>query len=180
MSKGADSAIYEKCLPRGSTKRNNPHILSPEEMKVMNEIEIYASGGFRTLTFAYKILDPTTDISVLEQEEIEDNLTLLGATCVEDLLQTDVSQCLSEFKQANIQCWMLTGDKGTTAKMIGVQCGLLSPLKSQIGENLPDQNNDGNNINYIQEDSQEKQVQEVKLIEVKESGIDGEIEITAE
>ena len=27
---------------------------------------------------------------------------------------------------------MLTGDKGTTAKMIGVQCGMLSPLATEI------------------------------------------------
>ena len=36
-----------------------------------------------------------------------------------------------DFKTAKIQCWMLTGDKGDTAKMIGIQCGMLSPLQTE-------------------------------------------------
>ena len=28
---------------------------------------------------------------------------------------------------------MLTGDKGKTAKMIGVQCGMLTPLERSLG-----------------------------------------------
>ena len=31
-----------------------------------------------------------------------------------------------DYKRANIQTWMLTGDKGKTAKMIGIQCGMFS------------------------------------------------------
>jgi P-type E1-E2 ATPase len=31
-----------------------------------------------------------------------------------------------QFKEAGIKTWMLTGDKGETAKMIGISCGLLS------------------------------------------------------
>lgn len=34
--------------------------------------------------------------------------------------------CLMQFKEAGIKTWMLTGDKGETAKMIGISCGLLS------------------------------------------------------
>lgn len=41
---------------------------------------------------------------------------MLGVTGVEDLLQEDVYKCLSDFRQANIKVWMLTGDKGLTAK----------------------------------------------------------------
>lgn len=64
---------------------------------------------------------------VFTQEDIESKFTLLGASCVEDLLQEDVSRCLIDFKRAGIQTWMLTGDKGKTAKMIGVQCGMFTP-----------------------------------------------------
>ena len=34
-----------------------------------------------------------------------------------------------QFKEAGIKTWMLTGDKGETAKMIGISCGLLSNSK---------------------------------------------------
>lgn len=41
---------------------------------------------------------------------------MAGVTSVEDLLQRDVAQCLTDFKKAGIKTWMLTGDKGETAK----------------------------------------------------------------
>lgn len=45
---------------------------------------------------------------------------------MEDLLQKDVKRCLVDYKTAGIQTWMLTGDKGKTAKMIGIQCGMFN------------------------------------------------------
>jgi P-type E1-E2 ATPase len=53
-------------------------------------------------------------------------LTLLAATGVEDLLQENVKECISDFRKAGINVWMLTGDKGATAKEIGVSCGLVT------------------------------------------------------
>ena len=46
---------------------------------------------------------------------------------VEDLLQENVKECIEDFRAANISVWMLTGDKGLTAKEIGVSCGLIPP-----------------------------------------------------
>ena len=56
-------------------------------------------------------------------------MTPLAVTAVEDLLQERVRECIVDFKDAGINVWMLTGDKGLTAKMIGIQCGLV-PLES--------------------------------------------------
>ncbi len=53
-------------------------------------------------------------------------MELLAVTGVEDLLQIDVATVLTEFKEAGIKTWMLTGDKGETARMIGISCGLLT------------------------------------------------------
>ena len=137
ISKGADSAILSKCIPRQVLARRDEvrsvrdqgmanNDLDEEERDILNQIEQFAAEGFRTLTFAYKELESAEIDGVLEQEDIESCLSLLGATCVEDLLQVDVSRCLVDFKRAGIQTWMLTGDKGKTAKMIGVQCGMFS------------------------------------------------------
>ena len=79
-----------------------------------------------------KELDSDVIDGEVTQEDIESCFTLLGASCVEDLLQNDVSRCLVDFKRAGIQTWMLTGDKGKTAKMIGIQCGLFTPRASDI------------------------------------------------
>jgi len=36
-----------------------------------------------------------------------------------------VKECIIDFRNAGISVWMLTGDKGLTAKEIGVSCGLV-------------------------------------------------------
>ena len=105
-----------------------------------------------------KVLDTADIDGNLTQEEIETGFTLLGATCVEDLLQHDVKRCLHDFKRAKIQCWMLTGDKGSTAKMIGVQCGMLSPLQDQIQQTAT-------------KDVKERGKEKVLLIEIDHDGV---------
>ena len=57
-------------------------------------------------------------IEILEQE-LENDLFLLGATALEDKLQEGVPEVIDEFHQAGIKVWMLTGDKLETAENIG-------------------------------------------------------------
>lgn len=54
------------------------------------------------------------------------NLTLLGATAVEDKLQDEVPETILSLLEAGINIWMLTGDKQETAVNIGYACKLLS------------------------------------------------------
>ena len=58
--------------------------------------------------------------------EIENNLTLLGATIVEDKLQDKVPEVIKDLRQSGIKIWMLTGDKMNTAYNIGLSCNLIS------------------------------------------------------
>jgi magnesium-transporting ATPase (P-type) len=69
-----------------------------------------------------KELDPKKEDFTLE--EVESDLTLLGITGVEDELQEEVIECIKDFQDAGIKVWMLTGDKGETAREIGSSCGL--------------------------------------------------------
>lgn len=69
-------------------------------------------------------------IEKLTVEEVECDLTMLGVTGVEDLLQNDVKQCIVDFKDAGCKVWILTGDKGATANQIGLSCGVLSPQRA--------------------------------------------------
>ena len=43
-------------------------------------------------------------------ESVESDLLLIGCTAVEDMLREDVPKVISNFKEANIKVWMLTGD----------------------------------------------------------------------
>lgn len=44
-------------------------------------------------------------------DEIETNLTLVGATAIEDKLQEGVPQTIANLSLAGIKIWVLTGDK---------------------------------------------------------------------
>jgi magnesium-transporting ATPase (P-type) len=46
-------------------------------------VEYFANNGLRTLMFAYKELQ---SLGSLTREDVECNLTILGATAVEDLM----------------------------------------------------------------------------------------------
>lgn len=85
-----------------------------------------AGKGLRTLCFAMKEMRGDEDWENLAVEDVECDLTLLGATAVEDLLQNEVDKCVSDFKKAGVNVWMLTGDKGETAEQIGLSTGLLN------------------------------------------------------
>ena len=58
-------------------------------------------------------------------ELIETDLTLLGATAIEDKLQVGVPETIAKLLEANIHVWVLTGDKQETAINIGHSCKLL-------------------------------------------------------
>ena len=51
---------------------------------------------------------------------------LIGGTCVEDRLQDNVPETISDLQKAGIKIWMLTGDKLETAENIGYSCKLLN------------------------------------------------------
>ena len=60
---------------------------------VENDEEEFARNGLRTLYFGYKILQPAAiiqeegeDWSALTVEDVESDITLLGASGIEDLL----------------------------------------------------------------------------------------------
>lgn len=59
------------------------------------------------------------------ENKIERNLILIGAVAIEDKLQDEVSDVLSQFKNSGIRINMLTGDKLQTAINIGKACKII-------------------------------------------------------
>lgn len=57
---------------------------------------------------------------------IEKDLFLLGSTAIEDELQDNVENVLSDFIKTGIKVWVLTGDKTDTAKSIAFSCQLIT------------------------------------------------------
>ena len=131
--KGADSSVFPMCNGFGTLGKDDINVRQGDPndkiAQVERSVEGMAKKGHRTLLYGMKEIewDGTRDPLDLPVEEIECDLTLLAATAVEDLLQENVKECLQDFRQAGIGVWMLTGDKGLTAKEIGVSCGMLPP-----------------------------------------------------
>ena len=65
-------------------------------------------------------------------KELESNIIILGGSAIEDKLQDFVPEAIADLRKANIQIWMLTGDKLETAKNIGISCNLIDSSSSAI------------------------------------------------
>ena len=135
--KGADCEI---------SKRLSKKSLKSEKYKIIaNGLLEFSKKGLRTLMIAYRKIkeeDYNYWIKKLREDElneknkfklverlydiIENNLTLIGGTAVEDKLQDKVPETIKELRAAGIKIWVLTGDKLDTAENIGHSCNLLS------------------------------------------------------
>jgi phospholipid-translocating ATPase len=133
--KGADSVIFERLAP------GQDEMLSG----TTDHLNQFANEGLRTLCLAYRVISQreyekwadnySAALSSLTDREqaveqscqaIERDLTLLGATAIEDRLQEWVPECISKLRRGGIKIWMCTGDKTETAINIGFSCNLLS------------------------------------------------------
>ena len=60
----------------------------------------------------------------LPDKYFETEMELLGCSGVEDLLQDDVKKSITDFHEAGIRTWIVTGDKNSTARSIGHTAGV--------------------------------------------------------
>ncbi|KAG0085214.1 hypothetical protein BGZ92_009158 [Podila epicladia] len=136
LTKGADNVIFERLSADGQDQELRD--------QTENDIETFSNMGLRTLTLAQRVLDDATynawaakyaeASKALDDrgkkmdkvaEEIECELTLLGATAIEDKLQEGVPDAIAALREAGIKVWVLTGDKLETAINIGFASRLL-------------------------------------------------------
>ena len=134
--KGADNIIEERLNES-----------TPKEIinKAKYYVNLFSSKGYRTLFVAMRILsekeyenfsfelnkakmdtEKKNEKISLCYEMVESNLTLIGATIVEDKLQENVPEVIKDLRLSGIKIWMLTGDKLSTAYNIGLSCNLIS------------------------------------------------------
>uniref|UniRef100_A0AAX7V8L7 Phospholipid-transporting ATPase n=1 Tax=Astatotilapia calliptera TaxID=8154 RepID=A0AAX7V8L7_ASTCA len=141
-TKGADFAIMELLgTPYPEHFSGNKKNIATVTQR---HLDCYAKEGLRTLCIAKKVVseavykrwsvDRKNAMAAIENRErlvmdtavqLEKNLTLLGATGIEDRLQENVPDTIQALREAGIKVWVLTGDKPETAVNIGYACGLL-------------------------------------------------------
>lgn len=146
-SKGADVIIY------GLLANNNETDSCVSQLQTITRrhIDQYAEDGLRTLTIAVREIESSyyfkwatrfhnaqSNINEIDKRkkdlsneidacmnEIECDLELLGATAIEDKLQSGVPNTIANLACAGIKIWVLTGDKEETAINIGFACQLV-------------------------------------------------------
>ena len=136
--KGADNVILSKI-----NTFSKQHLFT----KTCEHVDKFAKDGLRTLCYSVKVLNEdeyqtfNAKFQLLQSQclvdknkmheleelisQIESDMLLLGVTALEDVLQDNVKSVIKEFIEANINVWMLTGDKLDTAESIGYSCKLL-------------------------------------------------------
>ena len=112
--------------------------------ETIRHLDEFAASGLRTLCLALRTIEKDeyedwnakfheASIAIENKDEmvdhvaklLETNLTLLGATAIEDKLQDGVPDTIAQLLDAHIHVWVLTGDKQETAINIGHSCKLL-------------------------------------------------------
>ncbi|GFN78140.1 phospholipid-transporting ATPase [Plakobranchus ocellatus] len=135
LSKGADTIMFDLLDSRS------------DELKELttHHLNDFAQTGLRTLVLAHKdisegyynewkakqhaaslAMEGRDEKLAVLFEEIEQNMTLIGATAIEDKLQDGVPETIANLALAGIKIWVLTGDKQETAINIGYSCRLLT------------------------------------------------------
>ncbi|KAJ3018596.1 hypothetical protein HKX48_002791 [Thoreauomyces humboldtii] len=141
FSKGADSVLYER-LAEGQ---------AGIKKVTFEHLERFANEGLRTLVLAYRVIPEAEARKWCElhhkaacalvnrdqeleavAELIEVDLTLVGATAIEDKLQEQVPECITLLRSAGIKLWVLTGDKLETALNISFAANLLTSSQTLL------------------------------------------------
>ncbi|KAF6252040.1 hypothetical protein COO60DRAFT_1463913 [Scenedesmus sp. NREL 46B-D3] len=137
ISKGADNVMLAR-LAGAALPAEQQALQQPLLAATNAHLAEMSGAGYRTLVVACKQLQQRQYEAWAEQykeacaslaernakvaavcEAMECELTLLGATAVEDKLQDGVPQSIAALVAAGIKVWVLTGDKVETAISIG-------------------------------------------------------------
>ncbi|OQS05352.1 P-type ATPase (P-ATPase) Superfamily [Thraustotheca clavata] len=150
ICKGADCTILELCNDFGQQSKDT----------IMNHLKEFAIEGLRTLCIAKRALADAeyarwkqryeaAELLMQGREasmealvcEIEQKMTFLATTAIEDKLQDGVPETVARLLRAGIKIWVLTGDKAETAIEIGRSCGVIAKNMSEVmlqGSNVPE------------------------------------------
>ncbi|XP_027794521.2 phospholipid-transporting ATPase VB isoform X1 [Marmota flaviventris] len=158
-TKGADSVIMDLLEdPAHVADVDVEKKLKKIHARTQKHLDLYARDGLRTLCIAKKVvseedfrrwasfrreaeasLDNQDELLMETAQRLENQLTLLGATGIEDRLQEGVPDTIAALREAGIKLWVLTGDKQETAVNIAYSCRLLDQTDTVYSINTENQ-----------------------------------------
>jgi len=123
--KGASEIIIDRCssiLLDGKITLLNNKI----QEKILEDIEVAAKAGLRTLAMAYKLVTDNEN-SEFSRENIENDLIFLGFVSILDPPREGVRESVHSCQEAGVNVVMVTGDHPTTAQAIAMEVGIFKP-----------------------------------------------------
>uniref|UniRef100_A0A8C0D0X6 Phospholipid-transporting ATPase n=1 Tax=Balaenoptera musculus TaxID=9771 RepID=A0A8C0D0X6_BALMU len=171
-TKGADCVIMDLLEdPVCATDTDVEKKVRKIRAQTQRHLDLYARDGLRTLCIAKKILSEEdfqrwasfrreAEASLNNRDELlmetaqhlENQLTLLGATGIEDRLQEGVPDTVAALREAGIRLWVLTGDKQETAVNIAYACRLLDQTDTVYSINTESQETCESILNLVLEE----------------------------
>ena len=128
--KGATEAILPRCGKQYETDGAQPI----DTDYWTTQTEKIASRGQRTLAIAMRAADANQQ--VLNFDDVEEDLILLGLVGIVDPPRQEAIEAISRCYSAGIQVKMITGDHATTAAAIAENMGIQDPLNTLNGNDL--------------------------------------------
>jgi P-type Ca2+ transporter type 2C len=130
-------------------------IISEDVESNLNVMRNMAEDALRVLAMAYKELPINYDVSALEIDEIEVDLTYVGIIGLIDPAREEVPQAIKLAQQAGIRSVMVTGDHKITAVAIAKEIGILSGRNEIVLE--------GNEIESLSDDELDNVIEDVRV-----------------
>lgn len=134
--KGAPERILLMC----KNQRTSTGVEPLNQAYWQEEVDRIAALGHRVLGIAVKSVNP--EHSILEHDDVEGSLTLLGMVGMIDPPRAEVIVAVAECYGAGISVKMITGDHAKTAASIAKQINLKNPDQVLTGADLDAMNDD--------------------------------------
>jgi len=137
--KGAPELLLNKCtkIIEDSTDGISESNITTKDMTTLKEtITSYSSRSLRTIglfyrdfecwppSYAHPVNDDASEVII---DDIIEDLVFLAVFGIQDPLREDVKEAVKTCQKAGVVVRMVTGDNLYTAKIIAMDCGILSP-----------------------------------------------------
>ena len=147
MCKGADNSILSRLNKNVYEMQQHNSLISMKEI-ILKRSKRHSLTGYRGLLMAIRVLSESevktfkkryTKICQMSFKEkkiaykvflkdLETDLILIGSSAVEDKLQDGLRNSIRSMRRAQMQIWVLTGDKMETAENIAVSSDLFKQV----------------------------------------------------
>nr|MDO8134184.1 cation-transporting P-type ATPase [Candidatus Njordarchaeum guaymaensis] len=125
LTKGATEVLLPQCSSIAKERiTETDHIGRDEKALLDKKADLFASSGYRVISFAFRYLDELPARGENERKSVECDLTYLGFVAIMDPPREGVYESVCEARDAGIKSVMITGDNLETARSIAQQVGI--------------------------------------------------------